>query len=131
MSARFLTPLQQSRIQKKIFKLLSTLGFQQEKDYWWFKANTDTRICIGFDVKDQCLGGRTSWCWQTAPLDKEPLFGYSGTTHVGASYGTVERIMEITFNHFYYVGCRVGRETEGEKRKKLKEALNTALTNDY
>lgn len=128
MKSRSLTAKQQEKARAKVFKLLADIGFQYANreltgGYWWHNiTGTDFRVCVGFGVLDQCLGGRTNWVWQTAKLDEEPLFGYSGSTSIGAEWaewGTVERIMDITLERFYEIGLSRGLGIEKAERLDL------------
>ncbi len=126
-----LTPKQQLRTRNKVFKLLISIGFkfENEKNYYWKEVgcNRDVKICVAFDVPDQCLGGRTSWVWQTAKLKENPLFGYSGSTHVGAEWGTLKKVIDITLEHFFTAGISDGVGYEKERYTKLKNTVCEAL----
>lgn len=112
---------------RKALRLLAAIGFQMEKDFWWLKVSNEKRVCVAFDVVDQCLGGRTSWVWQSAKLTEAPLFGYSGTTHVGAGWGTANKIIAITLERIFDEGVYRGLELERVKTSKLKAAITAAL----
>jgi hypothetical protein len=114
-----LTVKQQAKHRAKAFRLLLRIGFQlegaDENAFYWLKVNRDKRVCVAFDVLDQCSGGRTGWVWQTAKLDETPLFGYSGTTSIGPTWATSDRIISMTLNKIWEVGMSYGLEIEHRK----------------
>lgn len=126
-----LTIKQQAKVFRSINRIFKDIGFQYDnaslgksEGFWWRKIpQTENRICVGFNVTDQCLGGKTGWVWKTARLNEWPKFGYSGSTSVGASFGTIKRILDITFEHFYYAGTEKIYQFEKEKRLKIKEEI--------
>lgn len=127
-----LTPKQQITARAKAFKLLAAIGFQHEPngDYWW-KQTVDSstkRICVAFDIPDQCLGGNTDWVWQTAELDRPPAFGYSGSTSVGAQWANAQRVLDITLEQFHYAGISRGLESGRASTKELKTQISAAVT---
>jgi hypothetical protein len=132
MKTRDLTLKQQAKQRTKALSILKSLGFQQTENkngaYWWRKvASTDQRVCVGFDVVNQCSGGRTGWVWQQAPLDKEPLFGYSGTASIGSSWATADRIIDTTLEKFWGAGIAFTHKVANERIAKAKEIVNGAL----
>lgn len=131
-----LTLKRQAKERAKAFRILKSIGFQyvESKDggYWARQIpNSKQRLCVGFDVADQCFGHphRTNWIWQTAEADKEPLFGYSGSLHVGAEWGTTHKVIDITLEQFHSAGLCRGIELERIKTNKVKEKL-TAMLNE-
>ena len=128
MKSDNLTSKQQLKVRARVFRLLAAIGFQYDTkgEYWWRKVpGQDCRVCVGFNVADQCLGGRTDWVWQIAKLNENPAFGYSGSVHVGAKWGTVEKIVDITLERFWTAGFLCGLNSERDKRMSLiKSAKN-------
>jgi len=135
VKTRDLTPKQQVKAAAKIFRILKDMGFQRKErdpklgDYWWRKVpNRDRRVCVGYHLWDGCVGYRSNgWRWQTADLDQEPLFGYSGTTSIGVTFATVERVIDTTLERFYSEGIRVGVAYERQKTDKAKTILQGAI----
>lgn len=131
MKSRGLTEKQQAKVRARFFRLLKEIGFQYQASekggYWWRKVDSEHRVCVGFDVVDQCLGGRTSWAWQDAKLTEEPLFGYSGTCSVGPGYGTMARLVDITLERVYYHGLHEGVVRERDIIKKAAEKIKAVL----
>lgn len=132
MRTRDLTPKQQAKARAKVFRALKGIGFQYAESerggYWWRKVpRQDKRVCVGFDVRNLCLGGRTQWVWQDAPLDKEPLFGYSGTLSCNADCRNADQLIDMTLERFYDAGVGRGLEIERVKTTKAKAILANAV----
>ncbi len=129
---RDLNLFQQTRARAKVFKLLLSLGFQFDTagGYYWRVVGygRDQRVCVAFGVPNQCSGGKCEWVWQTAKLNEKPLFGYSGSTHVGAAYGTTEKVIDITLEQFWSAGIGHYAASAQERIKKAKEQVTAALT---
>lgn len=96
--------------------------------YWRQMPNQDDkRICVAFGARDQCCGGTCGWVWQTSTMSAYPAFGYSGSTHCGASFGTLAHVMDITLEHFYSEGFHAGYRSNADKVTKIKSGLQSAL----
>ncbi len=130
--SRTLNAFQQIRARSKVFKLLVALGFtfDEKGGYYWRAVGhgRDQRVCVAFGVRDQCTGGSCDWVWQTAKLDAPPLFGYSGSTHVGAAYGNAEKVIDITLEQFWSAGISHSAAYNHAKLTQAKEKLTAALT---
>lgn len=127
-----LTLKQQAKQRVKALRILASIGFQQTENkngvYWWRRIDpTDERVCVGYDVVNQCSGGRTGWVWQRADLDKEPLFGYSGTTSIGSLWATADKVIEVTLEQFWCAGIARAHKHTTERIAKAKEIVNGAL----
>lgn len=122
-----LTEKQQIKTRAKIYKILASIGFQESivsgGNYWWRKISDNKRICVGFNVHNQCFNNKTDWIWQTSELNKEPLFGYSGSTSLGAQWGTVNRIIDITLDQIHGMGISEGIMYSKVNLKKAKEKI--------
>lgn len=131
MRTKTITPKQQVKIRAKFFRILASIGFQYQESekggYWWRKVNDTKRICVGFDVFNQCLGGRTNYIWQTTDLNQEPLFGYSGSCSVSASWGNANRLVDLTLERVYNEGMARAGEIYREKVAKIKQSVTLAL----
>lgn len=132
---RALTVKQQAKHRARAFRLLTAIGFKVQGpssspfpgQFYWLKVGNDKRVCVAFDVIDQCSGGRTGWVWQTADLTGTPLFGYSGTCGVGSMWATCDRIISITLERIRDTGFFDGLMVERTKITKIKEALASTL----
>jgi len=135
MKTRDLTLKQQAKVAAKVFRILKDMGFQRKErdpklgDYWGRKVpNQDKHVCVGYHLWNGCIGYRSNgWMWQTADLNQEPLFGYSGTTSIGATFGTVERVIDTTLEQFYREGVGIGVAYERQKTDKAKTILQGAI----
>lgn len=135
MKTRDLTPKQQVKARARVFNLLLAMGFQFEADkadgFYWRKVRDggDTRVCVGYGVLNH-LSQRCDkcWAWQEAKLNEAPLFGYSGTTSCGASFGTVEHVLDITFECFWAAGIAHYSTSAQARIAEAKGKIAAALT---
>ncbi len=127
-----LSQYRQEKNRAKIFKMLVDMGFTYDiaEGFYWLPVNKDYRVCVGFEVKDKlCQKKLNCWMWQNSKLGESPMFGYSGSTSLGADFGTIERVMEITFNHFYSHGISIQYEHAKAKVTKAKSEIQRAIDN--
>lgn len=126
-----LTIKQQAKHRLRAFRLLTAMGFKTEisgaDTFYWLKLGDDNRLCIGFDVADQCLGGRIDWAWKETTLTENPNFGYSGTTSVGPEWATSEEIISVTLDKIKSIGVMQGLLIERAKTAKIKASLAVIL----
>lgn len=125
-----LTEKQQLKAAEKVFRLLASVGFQYNAagDYRWLKISEAERICVGFRIYDVLFQKPTDhWTWKTAPLTEEPRFGYSGSMSCGASFGTVERVLQTTFEQIRWAGVCDGLDMAHERTEKMKIEVRAAL----
>jgi hypothetical protein len=95
--------------------------------FYWLKVGSKQRVCVAFDVPNQCLGGRTGWVWQIAKLTENPAFGYSGSTCVGPTGGRSDKVISVTLEKIYYAGFYAGLLCERAKLVNLKAELTNVL----
>jgi hypothetical protein len=131
---RALTVKQQTKHRARAFRLLPILGFKVDGPpqcrFYWLDVGRridGERLCVAFDVPDQCLGGRTGWVWQKAKLTEAPLFGYSGTTSVGSAWATCDRIIAVTLEQIASIGFVQGLLAERVKLTEIKTSLASTL----
>ncbi len=125
-----LSQYRQEKNRAKIFKMLVDMGFTYDitEGFYWLPVNKDYRVCVGFNVKDKlCQKQMADWMWQTSKIGESPMFGYSGTHSLGADFGTIERVMEITLNMFYSHGIYTQYEYAKDKVTKAKSDMQLAI----
>jgi len=91
---------QQQIAYKSIKHRLESIGFMHvlcfpcPGEYWWkVVTGTNKKVCVGFGVTDLRCGGQCDWVFQTCDVDcARPPFGYLGSTHIGAAYGSINKI---------------------------------------
>lgn len=134
---RDLTPKQQEKVRVKVVKTLLAAGFQTELDcsgvpFYWRKVrinDQEERICITCGGWSQFSQKRDDgWMFQRNKLGQKPAFGYSGTTHIGAAFATVEKIMDEMFWQFWSAGIAHYSTSSQKRISDAKDKITAALT---